>query len=110
MRNFPVFDSARATTYIQVAKIFEDTGNCSGLGWAIQNFSWAIHRYGSTEEKAELAKLRVRFGEWYAYEKEHGKGSLLKKDHPENIRFAEIMRQIAESKNSPLQVTAAPPV
>lgn len=68
----------------------EETGSCATQKHLISAFAEKVRLDGSETLKLRFFEFKGRVENNIAYEQTHGRQSLLKKDHPFNVRLLEM--------------------
>jgi hypothetical protein len=82
-------DREKAMAYVGLFQFAQEIGDRKFLSYALECFGWFADHCADEQGKGEIARVRQWLTEAEAYEKQHGDGALLKRDHPFVISRAE---------------------
>lgn len=75
---------------IERLDLAEETGSCATQKHLVSAFARKVSLDGSEALQLRFSEFKVRVQSNLAYEEKHGRQSLLKKDHPFNVRLLEM--------------------
>lgn len=76
-------------TFVDTMRLAEERGCCVTMRGLIKDAEADVTTYGDAILVTDYEAFKKRAEEAFAYEEAHGKYSLLKLDHPSNVRLIE---------------------